>query len=183
MQEKRDNFPLCVDLDGTLIYEDTTWLSVKKFVKSTPLRYLFLLAWLLKGRAYLKQKLATYVTLEKHEWTIDPIVLNFINKEKAQGRTVYLVTATDEKVARQVAETLSCFEGILASNGHINLRADAKAQALIDRFGNRKFSYIGNSQDDFKVWDHSYKVLVAPSASPSVKKEAQKRYKDVLILG
>jgi len=52
------NGPLVVDLDGTLLKTDMLVGSANQFVTCHPLQGLKLLAWLGKGRAYLKARLA-----------------------------------------------------------------------------------------------------------------------------
>jgi hydroxymethylpyrimidine pyrophosphatase-like HAD family hydrolase len=58
----------------------------------------------------------------------------------------------------------SIFDGVFASDGVTNLRAEAKAQALVTAFGKSGFIYAGNSEDDLKVWNKSAEyILVSPS--------------------
>jgi hypothetical protein len=55
--------PLCVDLDGTLIKTDMLWECVALLLKQQPWALALIPFWLLRGRAYLKQRLAARVTL------------------------------------------------------------------------------------------------------------------------
>jgi len=55
--------PIAVDLDGTLLYTDTLHESAVNLLHHHPLQVLRLPFWLIKGKAYLKQKLSAFVTL------------------------------------------------------------------------------------------------------------------------
>lgn len=143
--------PLCVDLDGTLIKEDVTWKSVFLLIKKHPWKIGLLPLWLLRGRAYLKSCLGHRVTFDPQLLTYNDALLTLINTEKRQGRFVVLATAADATIAKTVADYLGCFDEVLATDIHTNLRATKKAQALCERFGEEQFIYVGNSKDDLKV--------------------------------
>jgi FkbM family methyltransferase len=59
-----DQYPLAVDLDGSLIHTDLLYECVLALLKNKPLCVLLLPFWLLKGKAFLKQKLAKEVVLD-----------------------------------------------------------------------------------------------------------------------
>lgn len=93
-------------------------------------------------------------------------VLRLLRQLKAEGNVVYLVTATDERIARLISLHLAdIFNGYYASNGVLNLRKHAKARLLVDLFGERKFTYFGNSRDDLPVWRHAREAVVVSSSS------------------
>jgi phosphoserine phosphatase len=48
----------------------------------------------------------------------------------------------------------------MASDASYNLRGQRKAEALIARFGERRFGYAGNSKHDLEVWEHAGQVIV-----------------------
>jgi hypothetical protein len=182
LNQVHSSIALCVDLDGTLIPQDVTKIGIWKLLKQKPL-YLFVLPlWLLHGRAVLKAKVAALIPLTPQDWTISPGVLELIHTEKKRGRLSYLVTAADQKYAKMISDALRCFDEVLASDGVINLRAAAKAQCLVTHFGDKNFIYVGNSCDDFKVWDKAYGAIISPYASACVRTKAQKRYKNIQTL-
>jgi phosphoserine phosphatase len=152
--------PLCIDLDGTLILQDTTWLATRLLLKINPLYAVRFVSWMCRGRAYYKQQLAQRISLEPAQLMYRPSLLRYLKDEHKKGRQIYLVTATDERFARPVAEYVGLFTDVFASNGKINLRAEAKGQALVTRFGEKAFVYAGNSMDDLKVWAHSAEAIV-----------------------
>jgi 4-hydroxybenzoate polyprenyltransferase len=160
----QDYLPLCVDLDGTLIKTDTLFESILILIKSKPF-YIFLLpVWLLKGRAYLKQKITANVNLNIELLPYNPLVLNWLREEKATGRKIVLVTAADHSIANAIANYLGLFDEVLASNGHINLKGKIKQEFLSQRYGSKKYDYVGDCHADIAIWQDAHAaILVDPS--------------------
>ena len=159
-----NKLPLCVDLDGTLIANDTTWTLVRLFVRQHRWQIPLLLAWLLRGRAYLKQQLAVCVQLDVASLPYNHSVLQLIETYREQGNPIYLVTATDQRVAQQVCAHLNFFTDCYASDGVCNLRHKAKAALLCKTFGTRNFIYVGNSRDDLAVWQQAHSAIVVSNS-------------------
>ena len=78
--------PLCVDLDGTLIKTDLLFELFLLLVKRRPLDLFRVPGWLLKGRAYLKQRLAASVKLDVTCLPYREPLLSFLREQKAAGR-------------------------------------------------------------------------------------------------
>src|SRR5580704_8476895 len=57
------DIPLVVDLDGTLVLTDTLFESVIALIKQKPWSVIWLIGWLLRGRAVLKAKIAEHVEI------------------------------------------------------------------------------------------------------------------------
>lgn len=171
------NIPLCVDLDGTLLktdllYESAIYLLKKNFF------YIFLIPfWLLKGRYYLKFKLLEYVSPTIISMPYNESVLNFVKKEKVKGRKIVMVTATAQHLAEKVADFLGLFDEVIGSKDGINLLGPNKANHLINRFGDNKFDYIGDSFKDLVVWRHSRFALVVTDNPKLI--ESAKKVSDV----
>lgn len=145
--------PLCVDLDGTLLRTDALYETVMVLLARNPL-YVFLLPfWLLQGKAALKKKIAERAHLDPALLPYDPRVLQLLRETDARPRV--LCTASDTLIAMSVAGYLGCFEEILSSDGERNLSGHRKAAALVERFGDRGFDYVGNGLIDLQVWAHA----------------------------
>lgn len=155
-----EQLPICVDLDGTLILGDTTWMSCYLYVGFNPLKLLQLVWWLLQGRAHLKHMLGQRVSIEPKNLQYRKSLLTYLKKLKAKGHHLYLVTATDIAFAKPIAEYVGLFEDVFASDGVTNLRAQAKADKLVQTFGAQRFVYAGNSFDDLYVWQKSAWLIV-----------------------
>lgn len=150
--------PLIVDLDGTLVRTDTLVESAVCVATRAPMRFATLLPRVFKGRAALKHALADAARLDCATLPYDTEILAFIEKRKASGGQVWLVTAADARIAHGVADHLKLFDGVIASDGAHNLKGPNKAAALAARFPHG-FDYIGDARADLPVWekaDHAY---------------------------
>ncbi len=155
--------PLCVDLDGTLVRTDTLAEAVLALLRESPFYLLLLPVWLLRGRAYLKLQVARRAHLDVGLLPFHKSLLGFLREEYASGRPIFLVTAADQGLAQSVADYLGVFSGVLASNGTVNLKSRAKAQAVVEMFGEGGFDYAGNSLADAPVWARARKTILVQS--------------------
>jgi 4-hydroxybenzoate polyprenyltransferase len=147
--------PLCVDLDGTLLKSNLLVETLVGAVKQRPLTVFALPLWLARGRAALKRELASRCYVDVTLLPYDEKVLADLRRERLAGRQIFLATAADETLARRIATHLTLFDGVVASDGQHNLKGEAKARALAERFGDKGFDYIGNDHHDIPVWERS----------------------------
>ena len=152
--------PLAVDLDGTLIRSDMMWESFARLLREKPLFAFTALFWLIRGRAFLKQRLATHVQVDASTLPYHEEFLAWLREEKRAGRKLVLATASDLKMAEPIARHLGLFDEVFASDGKTNLRDEAKLSALTKAFGERGFDYAGNSSVDLDVWKGARKAVV-----------------------
>nr|WP_272874847.1 UbiA family prenyltransferase [Roseomonas marmotae] len=144
--------PLCVDLDGTLTPSDTLVEGLLALLASRHLPWA-LHGLLTGGRALLKQRVAEATLMDATLLPYNTSLLTYLQEEKRRGRQLVLVTAADISVARGVAEHhAGLFDEVMASDGRRNLKGEAKAQALVERFGAGNFAYIGNDATDVAIW-------------------------------
>lgn len=158
--------PLCVDLDGTLVKTDTFEQALFLLVRTRPLALFSLPRWARQGLAGLKQRVVQQVTSDSSAFPFHAELLDFLKEEHAKGRELILVTASDEATAHSVAEQTGIFSDVMASDGVINLKARRKRDALVARFGERGFDYIGNSKDDFVVWEAAKERIAVNPTRP-----------------
>ncbi|MCY4270199.1 MAG: hypothetical protein OXE80_08520, partial [Gammaproteobacteria bacterium] len=90
---------LFVDLDGTLIRTDLLFESALRLVRRNPLYLLAIPFWLLRGRAWLKQQLARRVILDPAGLPYNAEVLSWLREERARGRGMTLITASNQRCA------------------------------------------------------------------------------------
>jgi 4-hydroxybenzoate polyprenyltransferase len=159
------SIPLCVDLDGTLIRTDSLYESLLLLLKSRPWAILLLFPWLLRGRAYFKQRIAAGGRVQPSSLPYNPEFLQWLRSEKATGRTIVLATAADGAIAREVADHLGLFDEIVASDGVDNVKGARKLARLEERFGD-EFEYAGNARADLPIWRRARKAIAvdAPRA-------------------
>ena len=154
--------PLVVDVDGSLIGGDLLIEGIARLLSVSPLS-LFALpfrlaAAMVRGRAGLKRRIAEAVRLPPDTLAWNPAVLEEIAAAQAAGRSVWLASASDARAVSPLAETVGA-AGCLASDGRTNLAGEAKAAALVARFGERGFDYIGNERRDLAVWKRARRAI------------------------
>ena len=165
------DLPVCVDLDGTLIENDTTFMAMFRYVRQRYFNIIYLTIWVVQGLAHFKKMLFANVELQVACLPYNQKVLGELKKIKQNGNPIYLVTATDQKVAMQVAKYLSdIFDECYASDGVINLSNKAKADLLIKLFGKHGYVYFGNSRADLYVWQNAHTAVVVSSSRRLIKK-------------
>lgn len=168
-----DKTPICVDLDGSLIHSDLLLESFLLLLKRNPL-YVFLIpVWLLKGKAVLKAEIAKRVDLNAAVLPYTQSFVVWLRERRTLGHPIWLCTASDQRLAQRVADHLGCFDGVLASDGVTNLSGRRKAQALVDRFGEKGFDYCGNHAVDLAVWAHARQAVVVNASAALAKRAAQ----------
>jgi 4-hydroxybenzoate polyprenyltransferase len=160
--------PLVVDLDGTLIKTDLLVECICSLLRQEPLALFALPIWLLKGRAHLKREIAQRVQLDPTLLPYRTEMLDYLRAEHDKGRSIILATASDERYARQVADHLTLFDMVLASDGITNLAAERKRARLVAQFGEKGFDYVGNESRDLAVWSSARKAIVV-SPKPRLK--------------
>ena len=153
---------IAVDLDGTLISSDTLVESFFLFLKKSPWRFFEPLLWLMKGKAYLKQCLVESTIPDPESLPYNQELLLWLGQQRHAGAKLILATAASHKIATAIADHLGIFDEVIATQD-VNLSAKQKQKALVERFGEGNFEYVGNSQDDLAVWKSSAVVhLVNP---------------------
>jgi 4-hydroxybenzoate polyprenyltransferase/phosphoserine phosphatase len=158
--------PLIVDLDGTLIRSDLLVESAFAYLGQNVLQIGSVLAALRRGKAALKNEMASAVDIDVSRLPYDKAVVSLIQEARSEGRQVFLASASNERYVAAVAEHLRLFDGWFASDDTENLSADAKARLLMTRFGRGGFDYVGNESGDLAVWkvaNRSFAIRISPA--------------------
>lgn len=158
-------YPLCVDLDGTLIHADMLHETVLGLIKVAPLSVFRLPFWLLSGKAEFKRRVAGRVEFDPASLPYNVDFVDWLRQHHAQGRRLILCTASDRSIAEPIAMQIGVFDEVMASDGAVNLAGANKAEALVERFGERGFDYAGNSSADLAVWEHARRAIVVNASS------------------
>ncbi len=166
--------PLVVDLDGTLLRTDLLHESAVRAVARAPRAALAALPDLFRGdRAGLKRRLAVAAPIDTEALPFREEVVGYLREERARGRRIVLATASDELLARPVADRVGLFDEVLASDGRRNLGGEAKRVELVARFGEKGFDYVADRRADLPVFRSARKaVLVGPGVRLRAEVEA-----------
>ncbi|MBV9811575.1 MAG: UbiA family prenyltransferase, partial [Acetobacteraceae bacterium] len=173
--------PLVVDVDGTLIATDLLHESALHYVASTPWRALDILVWLRRGRAHLKSRLADAVPLTVDTLPLRHEVVTCIRAAQADGRPVYLASASDRRYVQALADRIGGIDGVFATDAEVNLAGQAKTERLVDAFGVGGYDYIGNGSADWPVWDAARRQL-AVAGSRAFARGVTGRFADAEIV-
>ena len=171
--------PVCVDLDGTFIFNDLVRESIILFLRKYPYKAPLLLGWQLKGFAYVKCEVAKRVLLSPDVLHYNDAVLSWLKK---QDNPLYLVTGSPQVYANSVAHYLESqikFQGVYGATPYCRLTGQSKAEFLSQCFSS--FIYVGNSQTDIAVWKVCQKI-VGVNLSSSTKKWIMSQGKEFEIL-
>ena len=155
---------VCVDLDGTLLLQETHLSILISFARqSLPNIFRALLWACTQGPASTKRRITQEVNLKAlmKKWTFNRRLLDQLTQERRQGSALALVTGAPPEVASLIAGQLGFFDYVLSSDATCNLVGAEKARHLVRLFGEKKFVYVGNSTKDIAVWRHAAEVWTA----------------------
>jgi 4-hydroxybenzoate polyprenyltransferase len=165
--------PLCVDMDGTLIKTDIFFETLIIALRKRWRNVFFMPIWLSRGKAFLKRKLLGFGVPDPQSIPYNSELIEYLKSERDFGRKITLVTASDILAAGPVARHVGVFDDVMASDGGMNLKGAAKAQALVNRFGERGFVYAGNDKSDLEVWRRARCAIVVNAPEGLARKVAE----------
>ncbi|MBY0422294.1 MAG: hypothetical protein K2Q06_08320, partial [Parvularculaceae bacterium] len=145
--------PLAVDLDGTLARTDILFELIAVALRQAPLLVLRLPLILLFGGgiAAVKRALAERIDLDYGALPLREDLVAWLREERARGRMLLLVTASDARSAQAMQQRLGLFFQAFGSDGVRNFKGAAKLRFLDDRFP-QGWAYAGDSAADLAVW-------------------------------
>ncbi|MEM9147455.1 MAG: UbiA family prenyltransferase [Pseudomonadota bacterium] len=162
---------LVVDLDGSLIRSDMLAECFFAALGRNPVGAIGALSRLGEGRAALKSRLAAIARPEVERLPYNEAVLGRLEEARASGRRTALVSAADQSLVEAVASHLGLFDEAHGSDGRRNLKGQAKAEFLVERYGREGFDYLGDARADLDVWAearHAMTVGAGPGFSAEV---------------
>ena len=147
----RLQFPLVVDLDGTLTPTDTLLEGIIRLAKHYPIQLLRLPYELSRGRASFKAWVCSHGDWSAEHLPLNEALVDYLRAEHCSGREILLATAADSNIAHQVAQRLGIFSRVICSDGITNLKGRRKLEAIRQGVGGR-FVYAGDSPADMPIW-------------------------------
>ena len=164
---------LVVDLDGTLLRSDMLFESFCSACGRDWRSPFLALAALTGGRAALKRHLASVSAVEVATLPYDARVLAYIKAWRESGGKTALVTASDRDFAEAIAAHLGVFDEVHGSDGTLNLKGERKARFVAERFGRRRFTYMGDAAADLPVWECAARAITV-NAPPALRRDAER---------
>ena len=167
------HIPLVIDLDGTLVFTDTLYESALQFLKKNPLGLFTLLFKLLQGKAALKAFLAQHAPISAEHLPYNQALIEYIQQQKALGQRVILCTASNMRIAQDIASYLNVFDEVIASDANTNVIGATKAHILNQKLGKENYIYAGNSKDDIPVWQNAKHAILVNTPKDVAQKAEQ----------
>ncbi|WP_136681445.1 UbiA family prenyltransferase [Neptunomonas sp. XY-337] len=161
---KVNDVPLFVDLDGTYTKTDLLFESFILAFKRNPLIILNCFFWLTQGIANLKNQLSKISKIDTKNLPLNQEFFSFLKQEKKKGRKIYLATASNEIYAKSIVDNTDIFHDYISSDKKTNLKGKEKLKKIKEI--SEVFSYAGNDLIDFEIFKEAHEsILVNPSAS------------------
>lgn len=150
---------ICADVDGTVLHTDLLYESFLVAFKKCPLIVFLAPLWLLRGRSFLKARLAQYSqNLAVHLLPLNEEVVNYLKGEALKGRSIVLASASDSTLVGRLAERLGFVTSIIGSSESHNCKGARKVEAIKEHLKDAAWEYIGDARADFAVWRHAARV-------------------------
>ena len=163
--------PLIVDLDGSLLRSDILYELILLLIKKKPYALFLIILWLLKDeKANVKKKLNRYFKLDLTSLPYNIKIINYLKKKKKIGHKLILCTATYISIAKSINSHLKLFDEVYGTRGNKNLSGKNKANLLVNKFGEKKFDYIGNSKNDLEVWNKARDGIIVNASRKLIDK-------------
>jgi hypothetical protein len=168
-----DSIPIVVDLDGTLVRQDTLYVHAWQLLVKKPWACILLPVKLSKGKAAMKQFMSRSLNFDSSQLSFHQELCAWLKDQKHLGREIILCTASSQQVADIVAQQAGFFDRVIGSGKKINLSGSRKANLLVKEFGERQFDYCGNAPIDLEVWEHANQAIVV-NANTQLAEQAAK---------
>ncbi|MEQ9692898.1 UbiA family prenyltransferase [Shimia sp. SDUM112013] len=160
--------PLVLEIDRTLLRTDLFFESVWLALATNFWATLRALLSCCLCPAVLKRRLLDIAMPDVELSPVNENILARALKVRVQGRAVHLVSGNDQALVDAVGARFGFVGPHFGSDGMRNLIKQAKADLLVQRFGQAGYDYAGHSADDLPSWQGAAKAI-AVTHDPRVK--------------
>jgi 4-hydroxybenzoate polyprenyltransferase len=169
-----DNWPLVIDLDGTLIKTNSLDETFLDALRADPLALWRLPIQYIIGRPAAKAFLAEKSPLDVETWPVRQDFIDYVEAQFKAGRKVVLASGADSRVAQAIAARFPFISEVIASDGACNMKGETKALRLRELFPNG-FIYAGDAAADLAVWQVGSASVLVNATSGVVRKAKRVR--------
>ena len=155
-----DQTPLVLDVDGTFLRTDMLYECFWAGLGRDPWGVIKTTARNLGDRAQLKRELAEIAHLRVDLLPVHHDIAALAAQSRKAGRAVVLASASDAGLVQPLAAHHDLSPTVFASSEGVNLKGEAKAQALVAAYGEGGFDYAGNAPVDRAIWDHAQNAII-----------------------
>ena len=141
-----------VDLDGTLIKQDSTLMCLYQYwTQKGTLCVLSLLMEHRFNRFKIKSQISKELDLDEIKWDFDLKLVQLLEESSGKGCRIYLVTASSEEVANYFLSRFAFFSAAFFSTGSKSMKGLAKYELMREK-SRHNFFYFGDAIIDLRVW-------------------------------
>jgi 4-hydroxybenzoate polyprenyltransferase len=151
--------PLCIDFDATLTSTSTRLEQLLRVARHSP-RSLLPLLRAGNGKATFWHEIATRSDMDITALPLRRELLEWLELEQRAGRRLVVVVDGDQRTADRVAARLPLFDNYVPLDIGGGSSSERKRRALIDRFGERGFDYVGSDPADEIVWKAARRAIL-----------------------
>ena len=151
---------LIVNLDKTLI-NSNIFHEIFLSACSKNWRVLFkFFIWFLCRKKNLKEKLNSYSDINVKCLPYNKGVLRYIRQHQKEGGFTTLLVESNKDVAKKIVEYLKLSNVIkISSSKKISLNKNPKENFLKNRYGFKKYDFMGSSLNDLPFWKNANKAI------------------------
>jgi 4-hydroxybenzoate polyprenyltransferase len=164
-----DNWPLVIDLDGTLLKTNSLDETFLDALRMDPLALWRLPIQCIIGRPAVKAFLAEKSPLDVETWPVHQDFLDYVEEQFKAGRKVVLASGADGRVAEAIAARFPFISEVISSDGTCNMKGETKALRLRELFPNG-FIYAGDAAADLAVWRVGSAIVLVNATSDVVRR-------------
>ena len=165
------SIPLFVDLDGTIIKEDIGQMAIKNYIAINFFRiFIIIFRYVFIGKPNVKFLASQNYFVNYDDISLNKSCIEFVKNAKALGRKVFLISGSHEILVKKIGNKIGIFDGVYGTSKSYNMISFNKVKFINNVLNIDKFDYIGNSQQDLKVWDYSENVIYTNVSEDLLKK-------------
>ena len=155
-----DNKILFVDLDGTLIKEDLSYLAFMDYLKKKPFKTLYhLIVFVFKGKPYLKEIISKDFRVPIESLIFNKGALDYVRDVKNRHRVVYLISGSHQILIDQFQNHLKIFFEAFGTSKNFNMVGQNKVKFINESLNINNFDYLGNSKKDLPIWNYCKRII------------------------
>lgn len=151
--------PLALDIDGTFLKTDMLYECFWAGLGKAPRATVSVCVRHFAAPAILKAKLTDIAELRTDLLPVNEEIADVARQSQAAGVEVLLASASDHRLVASLAADHGLSKRSFGSNELVNLKGDAKADVLVQTFGEQGFHYAGDDKSDQHIWDRADGVI------------------------
>lgn len=148
--------PLVVDLEGSLLKTRALYELALFAIRENPKNLFVLLRALRLGKAALKSCVGRWASEVLPLAPARSKVEHLMDEARANGKPIILATATGREVSIAAERRFGPFDEVITRERGNDPNGKDRALALVERFGDKGFDYIGVSSADAEIFRHSH---------------------------